>query len=83
MGYVGRMMCLLCDSTGTLRRLKPEKLYACKKCIDQAGGVNVILAEKAIHMQDFRIRNPRPLAGPVVRPRQEPSETATPEFPAI
>jgi hypothetical protein len=52
-----RLICLLCDSPGPLRRLKPEQLYACDRCVRTHGGAEAILSDVAHHIVEFNRRH--------------------------
>lgn len=46
-----QIICLLCDSrTGTLRRLRPHKLYACQDCLRTHNGI----AHVVEHLEAFK-----------------------------
>lgn len=48
-----RYVCLLCDSPGPLRRLRPSKMYACEGCVRDQGGIEVILTRGEGYVRDF------------------------------
>lgn len=37
-------VCVVCRQQKTLLRLRPQKLYACKECIDEHGGKDMLLS---------------------------------------
>ena len=57
MPLVQRLVCLLCDSQGPLRRLKPEKLYACADCFKNHGGARGIVGNLYEHIVAFNERH--------------------------
>lgn len=50
---VRRYVCLICDSPGPLRRLRPERLYACEGCVRDQGGIEAILTRAPVYVADF------------------------------
>lgn len=42
--YVRAYVCVVCRQFRTLLRLRPEKIYACKECITEHGGKDMLLS---------------------------------------
>lgn len=42
--FIRMYVCVVCRQQKTLLRLRPQKLYACKGCIDEHGGKDMLLS---------------------------------------
>lgn len=62
---IRRYVCLCCDGKsgdGTLRRLRPHKIYVCQRCIALHCGLPAIEANLSVLMQQFNDRRQKELA---------------------
>lgn len=53
---IRRLACLLCDANGPLRRLRPERIYACERCV-RKHGADTILEQLPHHIVAFNRRH--------------------------